>query len=304
VDVAPDPASPYNLLGALLAYGTLAISIACTNQQAVQRYLSCRDAGAARRAALLGWGIGFVAVGLTLFLGASLFAWSELAPGGAVLAGAGDEALPRFIGQRLPPGISGLMLAAIFAASMSSMDSAIHSMSTATLVDFVRRFRRRPLEGGRELRLARLLTVAFGLLATGIALLAARGDALLLELLITWLGYFAGPLLGLFLLGLLTRRANEAGALVGVLVAGGSVLAAVLAEIPRQHGFHPLWLAPASCALTLAAGRLASLAFPAPRPEDLDGLTWWDRATPRRPGAGRSALPRVPPPRDDRPRDA
>ncbi len=254
-----DFATPFNLTGALIAYGTLALSVAGTNQQAVQRYLACRDAAAARRAAFLGWAIGCAAVALTLFLGVCLGAWAAATPEGApvaqaVAASGGDAALPAFIAHRLPAGLSGLLVAAVFAASMSSMDSAIHSMSTATLVDFVRRFARRPRSDAQDLRLARTLTVVFGAVATGLAVFAAREETLLLDQLLTWLGYVAGPLLGLFLLGLLSRRASETAALAGVLVACAGVAAAVLLGVPARLGAHPLWLAPASCAVTLLVG--------------------------------------------------
>ncbi len=273
-------ATPFTLVGALLAYGVLALSVAGTNQQAVQRYLACTDVHAARRAAFLGWGIGFFAVALTLFLGVAIHAWSDLSPAAerftAAMAEEGrtnDSALPLFILHRLPAGISGLLVAAIFAASMSSMDSAIHSMSTATLVDFVRRFRARPMEARSELRLARLLTAVFGVLAILAALLAATAARGLLDTLITWLGYFAGPLLGLFGLGVLTRRTNEAGALIGTALGAGLVAGAVALELPARWAFHPLWLAPVALLTTLVGGFVAGLAFPPPQASQVEGLT-------------------------------
>lgn len=273
VSLEPSLGTVFSLWGALLAYGVLALGIAGTNQQAVQRYMSCTDLRSAKRAALLGWAIGFVAVALTLFLGVSLSAWSALAEGGAVLEGANDKVLPLFILHRLPAGLSGLLVAAIFAASMSSMDSAIHSMSTATLVDFVRRFRKRTLMPAAELRFARLLTAAFGVVSIGLALLAARGERGLVDTLITWLGYFAGPLLGLFALGVLTRRVGEAGALIGTSAGAGLVVAAVLLDLPAAWGFHPLWLAPVALLVTIGVGILAGGFFPAPPPEKTEGLT-------------------------------
>lgn len=274
-----DLAKPYTLPWTLLAYGTLALSIAGTNQQAVQRYMACEDVRSARRAAFLGWGIGFVAVGLTLVLGAALHAWSVLAPGGDALVGTADKVLPTFVLLRLPAGLAGLVVAAIFAASMSSMDSAIHSMSTATIVDFVRRFRREPMAPGRELRLARILTVVFGVLATGLAVFAAAAQTPLLRTLFTWLGYFAGPLLGLFVLGVLSRRATEAGALIGVGAGAALVLLGVALGLAPALGVHPLWFAPLALIVTVVVGWLSSLAFPGPPPSKLDGLTWSRRLT-------------------------
>ncbi len=276
-----DMGSVFNLLGATLAYGTLALSVAGTNQQAVQRYLACKDASSARRAAFLGWGIGFIAVALTLFLGTSLAVWVDVVAVGSDVIGSieadGNAVLPAFIVHRLPAGLAGLLVAAIFAASMSSMDSAIHSMSTATLVDFVRRFRRAPAEDAADLRLARYLTVAYGVIATGAAILAADEGKLLLDQLIRWLGYFAGPLLGLFLLGVCSRRANQLGAVVGVAIGGLVVVAAVVLEVPTAYHFHALWLAPLACVVTAAAGLCVSFVGAAPEDAQLDGLTVWDR---------------------------
>ena len=131
-----------------------------------------------------------------------------------------------------------------------------------------------------ELRFAREMTLLFGLVATHGAIVAAQAQTTLLETLVTWLGYFAGPLLGLFLLGMLTRRANEFGALVGTGVAILFVLALAWAWTGPESGtpykpwgFHRLWFAPFSCALTIVLGFLASLLRPPPSKEQLHGLT-------------------------------
>jgi len=254
------PITQMNLVGALVPYLVLALSLFGTGQQAVQRFLSCRDLGAARRAAMTGWVAGTVTLGLTLFLGVVLGAWLALAPAAhGLTAKTGDAILPLFIGSRLPPGLEGLMLAAIFAASMSSLDSAVHSISTAVIVDFQRRFSRRGRDVRAELRLARVVTASVGVLATVGALYAAERTSLILETLITWLGYFAGPLLGIFLLGMLTRGATEAGALAGVGAAFAGIVALLqFTDGPRSFGFHPLWIAPASLAVTLAVGLVVS----------------------------------------------
>ena len=252
---APDRGGVYNVLGTFVPYCVLALSLFGTGQQAVQRFLSCRDVASARRAAFLGWGVGTVTLGLTLFMGVCLATWAQ---GTDLMAGAtsNDEVLPRFIVARLPAGVAGLMLAAIFAASMSSIDSAIHSMSTAAIVDFARRF----WKVRDELRFARWTTAFFGFAATLGALYAATRSTGLLDTLVKWLGYFAGPLLGLFTLGMLTKRANETGALVGVAVSfAGVVLVVVFAEA-KPWGFHPLWLAPASCLSTFVVGYATSCA--------------------------------------------
>jgi SSS family solute:Na+ symporter len=272
VTLAPD-GTIFNLPGALVAYGLFAASLFGTGQQAVQRFLSCRDLAGARRAAYTAWAIGTTALFLSLLLGVCLAAWTSLVPGAPPLE-EGDRALPAFIGARLPAGVAGLMLAAIFAASMSSLDSAIHSTATAFLVDFVRRFSKRPPTPRAELFWARAATAGFGILATLGALLAAGQSKGILETLVTWLGYFAGPLLGLFLLGIASRRANEVGVLSGVATAFLAVGAAVLLGIPKALGLHSLWLAPFSAAVTLGVGWAASFLRPPPGAGRLEGLTW------------------------------
>jgi solute:Na+ symporter, SSS family len=278
VTVEFNPLSPFNVVGTLVPYAVFAFSLFGTGQQAVQRFLSVKDLTSARRAAMLSWAVGTAALALTLFLGVTIAAWAAL---GAAPEGfpkeVGDKALPLFIEWRLPAGLAGLLLAAVFAASMSSMDSAIHSMSTAFIVDFKRRF-----EGGkgtprRELKIARLTTVAIGILAIDAALVAAQGDQSILETLVTWLGYFAGPLLGLFLLGLLSTRATQAGALIGVGIAAAMTLVAVSLGTKATFGLHPLWLAPFSMCVTWLAGLLASLMTRAPGREKLAGLTLFTR---------------------------
>jgi len=263
----------FNVLGAVVPYGVLALSLFGTGQQAVQRFLACEDLRAARRAACLGWGVGAVATAACLFLGVALAAWADLAPGASTLGTKGDDVVPAFVVARLPAGFAGLMLAAIFAASMSSIDSAIHSLSTCTIVDFVNRFRREPLSDRAQLMAARLATVVFGVVAVCGALVAAADGEQMVKLLLRWLGYAAGPLLGLFLLGLLTRRTSEKGALIGMAVAIAVIVAIVLSETGTGP-WHVLWLAPLSCTITIVVAWLTSLGFPAPERSRLDGLTW------------------------------
>lgn len=254
-----------SLLSAALAYGVLALSVAGTNQQPVQRYLACRDLKSARRAALLSWGIGFVIVALTLCMGVALHVWF-----GSTRV-ASDDVLTTFIVQRVPIGLAGLLVAAIFAASMSSIDSAIHSMSTATLVDFVERLRTTPLVPRIRLRLARMLTLAHGVLAMGAAYLASTQGRDVIDLLLLWLGFLAGPVLGLFLLGMLVKRVDELSALLGVtagyvaaIVFSSGLLTQVLLSLRVVLGHatwvdasatpHVIWAATAGCLATLLVG--------------------------------------------------
>ena len=103
--------------------------------------------------------------------------------------------------------------------------------------------------------------------------MAAADGEQMVKLLLRWLGYAAGPLLGLFLLGLLTRRTSEKGALIGMAVAIAVIVSIVLSETGTGP-WHVLWLAPLSCTITIVVAWLTSLGFPAPERSRLDGLTW------------------------------
>lgn len=254
VDPDTDPAKLFTLLGACIPYAVFALSLYGTGQQSVQRFLSCEDTGSARRAAYTGWAVGTVALGITLFLGVALAAWVDLAPVAAGFAAEDSNAvLGEFMRLRLPVGAVGLLLAAVLAASMSSLDSAVHSMSTVLMVDFVRRYRRERLSPTAELRLARLFTLGIGILAAGTALIAAEDGRSLLQTLVRWLSYFAGPMLGLFLLAMFTR-VGQRGAVSGTVVAFAATIAAAAWEVPKLLEFHPLWLCPAAALTTMGVG--------------------------------------------------
>ena len=255
VSLEVDMKSPFNLLGSVGPYMILALSLFGTGQQSVQRFLACGDLRSARRAALTGWAAGTIALALCLFLGVSLFAWQSLAPAASgFTVEKADGVLPRFLDFRLPPGFAGLMLAAIFAASMSSLDSAVHSMSTSVMVDLLR---------ARDLRVARITTLLIGVAATVGALKAAEAETTLLKTMATWLTYFAGPMLGLFLTGILFPRVRERSALAGV--GAGAVVVAALFWNRADLPFHALWIGPIALLTTLLVSILAAGSFPAKR---------------------------------------
>jgi Na+/proline symporter len=96
----------------------------------------------------------------------------------------------------------------VFAAAMSSLDSALNSLSAALTTDFLKRFRPRRLRTPAP-AFAKVVVVTAGILGIIIGIYAARTEAPLIDLILTFMGYFAGGLLGLFLLGMLTKRAQR-----------------------------------------------------------------------------------------------
>ncbi|MHC4402398.1 MAG: sodium:solute symporter family protein [Planctomycetota bacterium] len=140
-----------------------------------------------------------------------------------------DKVLPHFIVHKLPPGVAGLLIAAIFAAAMSSIDTSLNSSATITLADIYKRYVR-PHAGEREsMRVLRASTVAWGALGTTVAL-ALIGVKSVLDAWWILSGLFVAGMLGLFLLGLIARRADKPAAVAAV-VLGSIVIAWMTASI-------------------------------------------------------------------------
>jgi sodium-coupled monocarboxylate transporter 8/12 len=160
----------------------------------------------------------------------------------------------------------GLLISAIFAASMSTISAGINALTTATLVDFYQRLWGKAEGFEKQVTLARIWTVIYGLAVLGLAFVVQRLGTLL-EASNKAIGLVGGPLIGLFLLGMITRRANDKGAVIGW--AAG---VAVLVPICFFTKVSFLWYALVGCVVTYSVGWVASLAFRPPRDEQLDGL--------------------------------
>jgi SSS family solute:Na+ symporter len=275
---ADAPGAKRGVLTAVFGYGLLALSLFGTNQQPVQRYMTVKDAGAARKALLLGVGSGAVGVSLSLLFGVFLFVHYQANPG--VLPGGTlpDQVVPFFIRTEVPPVLTGLLVAAVFAAAMSSLDSALNSLSAAFVTDVFVRVLRREAGDRAKLRAARLVVVIAGAVAIWVGIEASRERMHLVDLILKLMGYFSGGVLGLFLLGMLSRRATGTGAFVGALVGTAAVL--VLSKkpplgIPELHGamgLDPipfLWYTAVATPTTLLVGWLVSLLTAKPSPGKL-----------------------------------
>ncbi len=181
-----------------------------TDQLMVQRLLSAHSERQSK-AALLSSGVAIL-FQFTLFLlvGVMLFAFYH----GVHPAGSSDRIFPTFIVQHMPHGISGLLIAAILAAAMSNLSAALNSLSSTSIVDFY--LRRNPdMSEKRRVAVSRLATIVWALVLFGLALVSRRGGRVVeVGLSIASVAY--GALLGVFLLGMLTRRANQRGAIVGM----------------------------------------------------------------------------------------
>ena len=204
------------LLGAfsqnLISYGS--------DQAVIQRYLTTKDEETARQSI---WTAAILAIPASLLffmMGTALFAYFKTHPGeldpGLQQA---DAIFPHFIVHCLPSGVAGLVIAAVFAAAMSSLDSSMNSVAAAVTADFYRRSQRR---GNSELTVARLVTVLVGVAGTAFAIWMSRQPDIksLWDAFARYIGLFGGGLCGLFLLAIFTQRTSPVAAFVGLFSSG------------------------------------------------------------------------------------
>jgi SSS family solute:Na+ symporter len=213
-DASTNLSSAYTLWAGIIGGAFLTTASHGTDQLIVQRLLSARNERQAKTA-LLSSGVAiFFQFSLFLFIGSMLFVFYKLFPPSLPFTRT-DTIFPTFVVSRLPHGLSGLLISAILAAAMSNLSAALNSLSSTTIVDFYARITPLSTEE-RRVRLSRLATIGWALLLFALALLARNGGKVLeMGLSIASVAY--GSLLGVFLLGVLTKRASENGAMLGML---------------------------------------------------------------------------------------
>ncbi len=238
------------LCGTFLATGTHG-----TDQLIVQRLLSARSERDSKLALLASGVVIVVQFTLFLLIGILLFAFyrqTGLPPPRPL-----DRIYPSFIWTYLPVGVAGLVTAAVLAAAMSNISAALNSLASTTIMDFYRPIFGRPSrDEAYYLRLSRWATVGWGAVLLGIATLA-RNWGSVLEAGLGVISITIGALLGVFLLGILTRRAHERGAIVGMVAGFATMLALHFATRTAWT-----WYVVIVTTLTFSVGYLASLVLP------------------------------------------
>jgi solute:Na+ symporter, SSS family len=208
---------PYTLWAGILGGAFLTTASHGTDQLIVQRLLAARNQRQSVTA-LLASGVAILfQFALFLIVGVMLFVYYRL-PSAAF--GRADRIYPTFIVSRMPHGISGLLIAAILAAAMSNLSAALNSLSSSAMMDFYFRFR--PVaDEKKQLRISRLMTVFWALVLFALAVIALHRVGRVVEVGLQIASVAYGALLGVFLLGVLTRRANQNGAMAGMLCGFG-----------------------------------------------------------------------------------
>jgi Na+/proline symporter len=204
---------PYTFWAGLIGGTFFTTASHGTDQLIVQRLLAARNQRQSA-AALLCSGIAvFFLFALFLLVGVMLFAFYHVP---SANFGKADRIYPTFIVSQMPHGISGLLIAAILAAAMSNLSAALNSLSSSSIIDFY--LQRHPqIDERRKIQLSRVATLLWALLLFGLAVLSLHRVGRVIEVGLQIASVAYGALLGVFLLGVLTRRANQAGAMVGML---------------------------------------------------------------------------------------
>src|SRR6058998_1519137 len=207
---------PFTFWAGLLGGTCLTMASHGTDQLLVQRLLACRDQRDSQKALVFSGFVVLFQFALFLMIGIMLFAYYNVYPLTSQLA-SNDEIFPTFIVSRLPHGVSGLVIAAIFAAAMSNLSGSLNSLSSTTVLDFYKPLVNPGASDEYLLKLSRWLTAAWGIVLIAIAVVA-RGWGSVFTAGLTIASLVYGPMLGAFLLGVLTRRANQTGVMAGMAV--------------------------------------------------------------------------------------
>jgi solute:Na+ symporter, SSS family len=269
-----DLSAPYTIWAGVLGGAFLSMASHGADQLIVQRLLTCRELRHSQWA-LIGSGLMVIAqFALFLVIGLGLWQFYETREFGRT-----DEIFATFIIEQLPAGVTGIVIAAIFAAAMSSLSSSLNSLASATTYDFYASARRR--DEGELFRMGRLFTLAWGVVLVGGALLFRSRDTPVVELGLAIASFTYGGLLGGFFLGVLNRRATQRDAIVaiatGMAVMSAIVFAGWYADLFAWIGLGAVadalrvvgsiawpWHVVIGTTLTVTVGSLLSLTHPPP----------------------------------------
>lgn len=267
-DFSWDITKTFTFWSGLLGGCFLTMSTHGTDQYLVQRYLCTNKPGSASLALLssgavvLAQFIGFLFIGVLLFAFYAPFNAPEYAAAGAAGSGVpatfpfakGDQVFPNFITEHMPAGLSGLVVAAIFAAALSS---SLNSIAATAVNDLYKPFA--PNASDRSLvRLAGILTVTVGVIQILVAIAFLPSDESALGLALSVASLVNGPILGVFLVGTFLKRAEEKHALTGMLVSIGVMLYVLLGTKIAWT-----WYALLGSAITLTVAFISTIILPA-----------------------------------------
>lgn len=272
VNVSFDFTTP-TLWGFIILYTFDTVLTFPKDQVLMQRVLSTSDEKQASRSVWLFALILLPAGFIFYIIGTTLFAYYRANPERLDPLLSIDAVFPAFIGTELPHGVTGVIIAGLFAAAMGTLSGTINSVATLLSVDFYEKMRRTPPTQKEAVRFAEWMTVVIGAIGIGLAVILSRLDVRsLLDLTIELFGLLGGSCAGAYTLGMFTKRANWQGTAIGIVSATVVTLVCWIFSL-----VHPYFYLAIAIVASIAIGYIASLFFPPPTKEQLDGLTIYDR---------------------------
>ena len=255
------------------AFLNMVVWMTCTcgaDQMAIQRYLSTRDAKAARSS----FGIHLlteVVMGLLLALvGLAVLGYFTAHPeaigDGASLVDKADELLPRFVVTVMPAGLAGLVIAAMLSAAMSSLSSGMNSASAVITTDFLGRLRLQNADPTGSVHTERVVSVVIGLVAVVLSMYMGGLTNNLVELCQKVVNLLTAPMFVLFFLALFVPWATPLGGVAATIASVGTAVAIAFGEL---WGLEFLWTSPLAFVAGVVAGSLMSL-IPTPWADTAD----------------------------------
>jgi len=244
---------PYTFAGGVIGGTFLSMASHGTDQLLVQRLLGCKTRKESQQAIFLDATFIVIQFAFFLILGLCLFAFYNGLSVNQLGLRSSDEIFPKFIVENLPVGITGLVVAGVFASAMGSLSSAISSLASSTFLDLVRESVRRELQAlNREIFWSRIMTFGWGAILIGGAMLFINTSHTVIEMGLQITSFTYGGLLGIFFLGLLSWRSSQLDATIGFIV---GLLTMVWIVGWTTIGFT--WHTCIGCAATIIAGTIS-----------------------------------------------
>lgn len=199
---------PYTLIGGILGGAFLSMASHGTDQLIVQRLLATKDLRKSKQAIIVSGIIVIFQFTLFLIVGVALYAFY------GELNLKADEIFPKFIIENLPVGVSGIIIAGLFAAAMSTLAGSISSLSSSTMLDLYKPFSKSN-DDKKDLKVSRLFTLMWAVLLVSAAIFFMNTSQVVVELALSIASFTYGGLLGTFLLGIFVKKAKQEDALAG-----------------------------------------------------------------------------------------
>ena len=245
-----------------------------SDQMAIQRYQATANVGEARKMLYFSLSASAAATALVSVVGVALFSYCLANPAflqGQSLSQEADRVFTMFIAGAMPPGITGLVMAGLLAAAMSSLSSGVNASCSVITSDFIDRFRAKPMEERTHVKLAKVISVFVGIAVVLLSLVIGRVEGNIITMTYKFCNLLTAPLFGLFFMAMFVRFATPIGTLCGA-VAGliAVILISFWDDIFGTPGIGFLWAMPLGLLIQVSVGAVVSLVTPAKKAEEIE----------------------------------